>query len=69
MKINQRSCRWERRAPPTTRANSVQPPIKETQHIFALTITHKFCLFYSKYDDRQQRKASLKRNIIFFVIS
>ena len=36
MKKNLRGCRWEKRVPQTTRDNSVQPPIKETLHIFAL---------------------------------
>jgi len=31
-----RGCRWEWRVSPTTRDNSVQPPIKETLHIFTL---------------------------------
>jgi len=33
---NLRGCRWERRVSPTTRGNSVQPPIKETLHLFIL---------------------------------
>jgi len=36
MKKNLCGFPWERRVPQTTRDNSVQPPIKETQHIFAL---------------------------------
>ena len=46
MKINIRGCFWERRVPPTTRENGVQPPTKETLHTFALIITQKFYLFY-----------------------
>ena len=48
MKINLRGCRWERRVSPTTRENSIEPPIK-TQYIFSLITTHNFYVFYSKY--------------------
>jgi len=36
MKQNLHGCRWERQVSPMTRDNSIQPPIKETLHIFAL---------------------------------
>jgi len=36
MKINLIDCRWKRQVRPTTRDNSVQPPIEETLHILTM---------------------------------
>jgi len=40
MKIKVPGCRLERRVPPTTRGNSVQPPIKETLHNYIGLLCH-----------------------------
>jgi len=49
MKINIHGCHWERQFAPTTHDNSVEPPIIETQRIFALILTQRFYVFNSKY--------------------